>query len=167
MSPILWNYQVKPFKNMCSLTGGQKGKSVKSCSNWFYKSKSLTTLASVRQSKGRCQPLLVGGVGAEPGWQLGRNQASAVPVFPALLGVGGTQLQTPGFGIPEERRGKSRVPSNLTSRPLADPQVSQGRTLLPRRFGSQRPYIYRIAALLDRHVLYICLGLFSRPTGKE
>lgn len=67
------------------------------------------------------------------------------------------------LGFRKKGGGKVECPSNLTSRPLADT-----RHLPPRRFASQWPYIYRAAALLDRHVLYIYMSeSFPRPTGKE
>lgn len=153
---------------MCSLTGGQKGKSVKSCSNWFYKFKSLTALGSVHPS-GRCRPLLVGEQGLNPGRGWGGGQASAAGSLPCTSPRGATRLRTPWIwdsGRKEEE--KQSAPQISHPDPWHNLRLS-GQNLPPRRFGSQRPYIYRAAALLNRHVLYIyiCLDLFSRPTGKE
>lgn len=124
---------------MCSLTGGQKGKSVKSCSNWFYKSKSLTTLASVHQSS-LCQPLLVGEQGLNQGGSWGGDQASAAASLSCTrLGWGALGCRPPGFGIPEERLGKSRVPLKSHIQTLGRPSGYQGRTSCPRGLGASGP----------------------------
>ena len=144
---------------MCSLTGGQKGKSVKSCSNWFYKFKSLTALGSVHPS-GRCRPLLVGEQALNPAGSWGEGQASAAASVSPVPARGGDSASDPlDLGFRKRGGRKVECPSNLTSRPLADTQVIRAERPAPEVWESAALYLQGGGSYRSACPIYIYIGM--------